>query len=156
MTRFLTIFVACVALMSVLACAGKNKDAETDPAMKAAPVMKSVALQALAEPKSEGATRASLYGSNRVIWLAPDALVLPAGDIQSASGQKGMLNLTLSDDAAAKVTKYTAKKKGQEIAFIVDGKIIATPMLKEPIRGNKVQITAEPGVTDAMLNSLFN
>ena len=47
-----------------------------------------------------------------------------------------VLNVTMTPDSAKRVQTFTASHIGKRIAFLVNGRIINTPKIQDPITGN--------------------
>lgn len=89
---------------------------------------------------------AAVAGSVHSVEVIPldKTPLLSSADFSSAevsgTGKKATLFLQLTSSAAKKMKAYTEKNVGQILPFIVDGKIIKAPLLREPIKTNSFQV----------------
>jgi preprotein translocase subunit SecD len=77
--------------------------------------------------------------------LGTDVL-LDNSDIDKASVEldfksKPSIMIQMTDEGARRFADITAQNVDQRIAIVVDGQIFAAPMVREPIRGGRAQVT---------------
>ncbi|MET0245570.1 MAG: hypothetical protein ABW182_02375 [Sphingomonas sp.] len=65
--------------------------------------------------------------------------IVSAG-VREAVGDQWAVDLTLSSQAAARLTWLTGCRLDHPIEISVDGKLITRPVVREPIRGSRVSI----------------
>jgi preprotein translocase subunit SecD len=119
-----------------------------------APKFSSSALQAavrfemrLAETKpAPGLQAVSLPPAAETIYLHPEAIVSNA-DVASAMAVAGTgslfsVQITFNSGGAEKIQRATANHVGRPVAILIDGKVVAAPVVRSPIR-NEAQLTGE-------------
>jgi TonB family protein len=88
-----------------------------------------------------GLREAVLDGSNRRIYMRPDAIVGTA-DVASASvveaGGRYSVNVTFVATASDRLAEATKIHIGRPLAIVLDGRVIAAPTLRSTIRGAAV------------------
>ncbi len=89
------------------------------------------------ESPAPGLTEVALSGSDRRVYLHPDAVV-ENGDILSArvtrdgEGRFGVA-LTFSADGATKLLRATEGHLGRPVAILLDGEVAAIPVVRSPM-----------------------
>ena len=104
------------------------------------------------EPRADR-TAAGLQGSRRVVYLAPEPVVvnsdiLSAEPIASDHGGFSVL-VTFTDEGARKMHSATAAGVGSLLAVLLDGKVVAAPKITSVITGSAV-ITGNYSKDDAV------
>lgn len=71
------------------------------------------------------------------IYVGPELVlgndeVLDARDAEDGNGQLG-IELTISEAGSEALRRVTAEHFGQRLAFIIDGKVVLAPMIREAI-----------------------
>jgi hypothetical protein len=84
-----------------------------------------------------GLTEATLVGSDRRIYLHPDAVVengdiLEARVIRGGEGRFGV-GITFTADGATKLLRATETHVGGALAILLDGQVVAVPVVRSPI-----------------------
>src|SRR5262249_15546551 len=81
--------------------------------------------------------------------------IVSAGGVREAtlldSGHGRYLSLLLATDATQALAKTSAENIGQKLAIVVDRKVVASPVIRVPLRGNTVAVTTR---SDAELEKL--
>jgi preprotein translocase subunit SecD len=117
------------------ACGGSEAVPPTCPSLEVAIV---------AEMPSDSARVVALSNGKRVVLTGSP--LLTSADVASASASltegQYVLNLNLTADAARRVQVFSEQNVGRTMAFLVDGRIIRTPTIKDPITGNGFLIGA--------------
>jgi preprotein translocase subunit SecD len=52
-----------------------------------------------------------------------------------------VIDVRLTEDGAKKLAKLTENHVGQPLAIMLDGKVLAAPVVRDPITGGKALIT---------------
>jgi preprotein translocase subunit SecD len=52
-----------------------------------------------------------------------------------------VLKLTFTTDGVRKFTEFTATQVGKQVGVLIDGKLIATPAVREALRGDSIMLT---------------
>lgn len=65
-------------------------------------------------------------------------LPLTAADAQAVGSE---VRVTLTPDSAKSFAALIAAHRGEKLDLVVDGKVQASPLLRDPITGGKVSIT---------------
>jgi preprotein translocase subunit SecD len=108
----------------------------------------------LAESKAAaGLTEATVEGSKNKVYLHKEA-ALTRADIAGAratvdSADKPAVEVVLTEAGRKKLAKLTEGHKGKPLAVLVDGKVIAAPIVRDRIGGEKALITGEFSKEDA-------
>jgi preprotein translocase subunit SecD len=63
-----------------------------------------------------------------------------SGASVSGAGENSVLNLNLTAKAAARLKTFTAHNLGAELPFLVDGKIIKSPVIRSVIEGQGFEV----------------
>jgi hypothetical protein len=86
----------------------------------------------------------------RLHCLAPEAVVTGA-DVADASvivdapTNQPLVSATLTDAAAGRFADVTAASLGRQLAIVLDGEIVAAPVIRDAIPGGQIQITLGAG-----------
>ncbi len=80
--------------------------------------------------------------------------VLTGKDLKDArtqvdQGKRPLVAMEFTDDGAKKFADLTTKYVGQQIAIMLDGKVLTAPTVNEPITGGKAVITGNRSVEEA-------
>jgi preprotein translocase subunit SecD len=88
---------------------------------------------------------------DRVLWVAPtnDLTSVDIERAESATDSDGSPALTIvfTDVGARKMAALSATRFGQPIAFLLDGKLIAAPVVRAPIEREAVLSGGPGGLT---------
>jgi TonB family protein len=88
-----------------------------------------------------GLREAVLEGSDRRVYLRPDAVVtgadVTAARVTDAGGQYS-INVTFSAAASNRLAEATRIHLGRPVAILLDGRLISAPTLRSTIRGSAV------------------
>jgi preprotein translocase subunit SecD len=85
-------------------------------------------------------------GTIRTVEVRPLAqtALIGSNDFKSAevtgNGEKATLNIELKGPAAQRFRAYTAKNVGQDLPFLVDGKVVQAPLVRTAIEGSTFQV----------------
>jgi preprotein translocase subunit SecD len=121
--------VICLAV----ACATRHGAAVQCPAIE---------MSAVADTPTDS-TRVVTVNDTTTILISRAPLVATADITGAAASQQdgeGVLNFTVTDDAAKRVHEFTRQHVGTRMAFLVDGKVYGTPRIAAAINGNGYQI----------------
>lgn len=74
--------------------------------------------------------------------------VLTSSDVRAVrvvgDSQNGLaIEVTLSPRGSRELFNYTSAHLGEEFAFVLDGKVISTPVITVPVRGQTIVIVSE-------------
>jgi preprotein translocase subunit SecD len=120
--------VALLMMCLCLACG-------TPPDQRAA--CPAIEMSAVADVQSDS-TRPVALNDSTTIALARTPLVTSA-DITGASASltegQWVLNLAVTDEAAKRVQDFSTRHVGQTVAFLIDGKVHSTPIIRDRITG---------------------
>jgi preprotein translocase subunit SecD len=94
---------------------------------------------------AKGLTEAIVEGTTRKVYLHKEA-ALTNKDVAMAQattrdGDSAVIDVRLTEDGAKKLAKLTANHVGQPLAIMLDGKVLAAPVVRDPITGGKALIT---------------
>ena len=106
-------------------------------------------VHAVAEAGYPGAIEGPSRTPGRTFYLQPDVL-LSSRDIKSATAQSsvagvaGYANVLIifTDEGARKFASITEKLRRRQIAIVIDGVVVSTPMIMEKISGGEAVIYA--------------
>jgi preprotein translocase subunit SecD len=88
-------------------------------------------------------TKSVTLNDTSTVLISRTALVT-TGDITGAtasqSGDRWVVNFTVTDSAAKRVQEFSTQHVGRNLALVVDGKIHGTPRIAGSIVGNSYQI----------------
>lgn len=105
-------------------------------------------------------------GGNRSIALADgrhilltDAPLVTTADITEASGSltegQSVLNIRVTPERARQVQRYTEQNVGRTLVFLVDGRVVRTPRIRDPITGDGFFIgPLEPGEAERLADAI--
>ncbi len=82
------------------------------------------------------------------IEFCTDSVVHVAMDF-SDRGHQPIINFTLADAAAQKLAEVTTRYVGFEASLVIDGRVISSPRINEPITGGMMQVTGGDTINDA-------
>ena len=93
-----------------------------------------------------GMTEATVSGSGQHVYLHPEA-VATAADVTSArvvddGTGRFSIGVAFSSDASSRITTATRSHFGKPVAIVLDGRVIAAPVLRGPI-GDSAMITGD-------------
>jgi preprotein translocase subunit SecD len=95
---------------------------------------------------AEGLTEATVEGSKEKVYLHKTAEITNADIAEARATEdttgKPAVAITLTKEGAAKMRALTEKQKDKPLAILVDGKVIAAPVVKAPI-GEQAWITGK-------------
>ncbi len=98
----------------------------------------SIEVSVVADMPSDSGRSVALSNGKRVFLTG--APLLTTIDVASAHASltegQYVLNLDISAKAARRVQAFTAQNVGRTMVFLVDGRIIRTPTIRDPITGN--------------------
>lgn len=98
----------------------------------------SIELSVVVDMPSDSARSVALSDGTRV--LLTEAPLLTSIDVVGASASltegQYVLNIDVTAEAAIRVQVFSEQNVGQRMAFLVDGRIIQTPTIQDPITGN--------------------
>lgn len=92
----------------------------------------------MADKISPERIRASTRGGELV--LLEQALLLGAADVASATPETDGIDLRLTESGTRKLAEVTRANKGRLLAIIVDGVVLMTPEIGEPIEDGRLWI----------------
>jgi preprotein translocase subunit SecD len=98
-----------------------------------------------AYPIENGGRKATVNLNNDV--LIDRTALLSATSIVETTGAKNdrrsvaMLKLTFTTDGLRKFTEVTTAQVGKQVGVLIDGKLIATPTVREALPGNSIMLT---------------
>ena len=101
-----------------------------------------IEMSAVADTPTDS-TRAVTVNDTTTILISRAPLVATADITGATASQKdggGVLNFTVTDDAAKRVHEFTMQHVGTRMALLVDGKVYGTPRIAGAINGNGYQI----------------
>lgn len=82
----------------------------------------------------------------RVIYVSPDP-EFNERDVATARafhGEAGsFVEVTFRPDAARRLARVTGENIGQQLAIVVDGKLISAPVIRDPIDGGRAYISGQ-------------
>ena len=89
---------------------------------------------------SAGLTAATVDGTGQAIYVQTSALVT-ASDVTQArvlegGGGRFSVDVTLSDEASQRMSRATAAHIGKPVAIMLDGRVVAAPLVRSPIGRN--------------------
>jgi preprotein translocase subunit SecD len=102
----------------------------------------------LAENKAAaGLTEATVEGSKNKVYLHKEA-ALTRADVSGARAtvdgkDKPAVEVTLTEAGGKKLARLSEGHMGKPLAILVDGKVIAAPIVRAKITGDKAMITGE-------------
>jgi preprotein translocase subunit SecD len=94
-----------------------------------------------------GLTEAVVAGGVQRYFLH-DELILGNADVAAAQVEPGLaggaqVGLKLREAGAARVARVTADNIGKRVAILVDGVVVAAPVIRDTIPGGRVLITGD-------------
>jgi preprotein translocase subunit SecD len=97
-----------------------------------------IEVSVVADMPSDSGRSVALSDGKRVLLTGAPLLtsIDVAGAHASLTEGQYVLNLDMTAGAALRVQAFTEQHVGRTMAFLVDGRIIRTPTIKDPITGN--------------------
>lgn len=94
---------------------------------------------------AEGLKPASVEGTKTKIYLHKE-IALTSKDVAAAqpakdANNKPTIEITMTDQGAAKLAKLSAAHLGKPLAMMVDGKVLFAPIVRSKIADGKVMVT---------------
>jgi preprotein translocase subunit SecD len=101
----------------------------------------------------EGGPKLTVDGTQRVVEVGATPLLSTrdferAGDIVWVEGRPGF-EVALTDTGSAKLAKLSKENVGESLAFIVGGKLLMTPTIRDPILADGFLLTTSGGEDEA-------
>jgi preprotein translocase subunit SecD len=142
---------AWLVLLAVLALAGCSAEVTGAPAKDASPSVGNVALVVPIEMRpvilrSGGTT---LKDPETGEWMHVDEPILTIEQLDGAeiaadqTTGDWMLTIHLNDKDSTTFEHWTADHTGQQLAVVIDDKVIVAPTIQEAIAGGDIQITGD-------------
>jgi preprotein translocase subunit SecD len=96
---------------------------------------------------AKGLTEAVVQGTGQKVYLHKDVALsnkdVARARIKQEPGQAPAVEVTFTDQGAERVAKLTERHQGKPLAILLDGKVVATPVLRATISGGQAVITAD-------------
>jgi preprotein translocase subunit SecD len=95
-------------------------------------------MSAVAETQTDSSKTVTL-NDNTTILISRTPLVATSditGATASGTDDQWILNFTVTDDAAKRVSEFSKQNVGRNLALVVDGKVHGTPRIASAIVGN--------------------
>ncbi|XSG82574.1 MAG: SecDF P1 head subdomain-containing protein [Methyloligella sp. ZOD6] len=110
----------------------------------AAPEFQTIEIRLVAQEPGDGAARL-VEGDAKAFHVEPETLLGPSdfsgvGDVERVEGKPGF-NVALTPAGAAKYERISAENVGRTLAIIVDGKVLMTPRILDPVRAQGFLLT---------------
>jgi preprotein translocase subunit SecD len=77
------------------------------------------------------------------------AAVKSASAITNVFSGEPVVDITLTAEGAKQFARLTRENIGRQLAVVVDGKVMCAPIIREPITGGEMQISAHFGEQEA-------
>lgn len=124
-----------MALLLLIACS--RSDTQRAPCPE-------IEVSIVSDMPSESDRSVALPDGTRIFLTGPPLLTSIDVTGANASLTEGqyVLNLRVSAEAAARVQVFSEQNVGRTMAFLVDGRVVRTPTIKDPITGNGFLIGA--------------
>ncbi len=118
---------------SVLTAQGKLASAPACPSMEVSSVT----------DKSAQSPRQILSPAGETLWLTQKPLLnmsdFTGANVTLTEGQI-VLNVNLTPESAKRIQEFSTNHVGTKLAFLIDGHVINTPTILDPIKGNGILI----------------
>lgn len=103
-----------------------------------------IEIRLVAQQPGEGTT-VGVAGDNRTLQVEPEALLGPSdfasvGEVEWVEGKPGF-NVALTPAGAKKYERISTENVGRALAIIVNGKILMTPKILDPVRAQGFLLT---------------
>jgi preprotein translocase subunit SecD len=98
---------------------------------------------AIVADAQSGSTRSAVFSDGTRIQLTNPPLLTSAavtGARTSLTEGVYVLNLDVAPDTGKRIQAFSQQNVGRSMAFIIDGRVISTPKIKDPITGNGILI----------------
>jgi len=92
-------------------------------------------------------------GDDRVVFQGNDLLLRPGEVVRGAmvvhavdayaSNGKPAIDVLLSSEGRERLAEITRRNRGRQIAILVDGKMIAAPLISDPIENGAMQLSSD-------------
>lgn len=96
---------------------------------------------------AEGLTEAIVEGTKDKVYLHKEAGLtnkdVAAAQATTDAGDKPAVEITLTEEGQKKLAKLTADHDGKPLAILVDGKVIAAPIVRGQITGSKAFVSGK-------------
>jgi len=85
-----------------------------------------------------GLEKAKVAGANKFVYLHPESIITN-GDIASARLMAGTgpsdygVSVEFKKEGAERIQAATADRVGQHVAILIDGQVVAAPVIRTPI-----------------------
>jgi preprotein translocase subunit SecD len=123
MKKFLSVIIV---FLTLLACTGAPQQ----------PEKATLEIRLAASEPGEGLTGAIFEPTGETFYLHPEVMLTNA-DIAAASvsqwEDRPVVDLTLTETGKEKFAEFTRANIGKRAAILVDGKLVAAPIIKAPI-----------------------
>jgi preprotein translocase subunit SecD len=101
----------------------------------------------------KGGPKLTVDGTQRVVELGAAPILAAkdfksAGDIVWVEGQPGF-EVTMTEAGSVKLEKFSTENVGKSLAFIVGGKLLMTPTIRDPIAADGFLLTTSGGEDEA-------
>ena len=98
----------------------------------------SIEVSVVADLPSDSPRSVALFDGKRVFLTEPPLLtsVDVVGARASLTEGQYVLNVDVTAEAATRVRVFSEQNIGRTMAFLVDGRLVRTPTIKDPITGN--------------------
>jgi preprotein translocase subunit SecD len=112
--------------------------------VRSAPVTKTIEIRLVVDAASPGSSAVPFPGSTKTLYLR-DEVLLTNSDIRSVSAQpirKGYAGVLIifTDEGARKLAEITEANRGQLLAIVVDGVVVAAPKIIEKMSNGEAML----------------
>lgn len=133
LTRSLGIILMLIALLAGITTS------------QAASQFDTIEIRLVAQETGGGGPAAVVEGSDRMLEVEPETLLGPSdfvsvGEVEWTEGKPGF-NVTLTAAGAEKYERVSTENVGRTLAIIVDGKILMTPRILDPVQAQGFLLT---------------
>jgi len=96
---------------------------------------------------AKGLTEAVVEGTGQKVYLHKEValtnLDVARAEVKLEPGQAPAVEVTLTERGAERLAKLTERHQGKPLAILLDGKVVATPVVRATISGGQALITAD-------------
>jgi hypothetical protein len=126
--------------------AGGDRAPTTATASSAAPRVVTFAIHLLAKGPGVGIAEAATAEGGRPVHIGQERYVSNS-DVASARVERAdsrcLVSIRLTDDGAGKLARLTRDHVGDQLALVIDGKVVMTPTIRSEITEGLVQLTGD-------------
>jgi preprotein translocase subunit SecD len=105
------------------------------------------------EKETPGSFKMQLRTSDEVLNVS-STIVLDEKDVLSARVEPGLLYrqilITLTPDGGKRLRAVTASNLGTRLGIVVEGKLVAAPIIRQAIDGDQLSINTDPSEIDLL------